>query len=210
MTWRHDLVGVSMMSMLALLVATGCGAEDGHTRVATERLAGDFAEGGAPISPADAATPGTSGKILYLANPYGFSAQQRAGPLQELVVALESLGAQVWGAVRPQRRDQPDEPELRLPDRSGEPSRRTRHGWALPGRQRLSPRRGRDGGGGHGDRVGEAGIPLPRRLPTLHRQRGLSAQADVVHRPSGDWLGSQLVYLGPGAGPIRRRRSPSG
>ena len=96
MTWRHDLVGVSMMSMLALLVATGCGAEDGHTRAATERLAGDFAEGGAPISPADAATPGTSGKILYLANPYGFSAQQRAGPLQELVVALESLGAQVW------------------------------------------------------------------------------------------------------------------
>ena len=29
-------------------------------------------------------------------NPYGFSAQQRDGPLQELVGVLESLGADVW------------------------------------------------------------------------------------------------------------------
>ena len=35
-------------------------------------------------------------KTLYLANPYGFSAQQRAGPLQDLVEALESMGARVW------------------------------------------------------------------------------------------------------------------
>lgn len=35
-------------------------------------------------------------KTLYLANPYGFSAQQRQGPLQELVAALESMGAEVW------------------------------------------------------------------------------------------------------------------
>ena len=35
-------------------------------------------------------------KTLYLANPYGFSAQQRSGPLQDLVAALESVGAQVW------------------------------------------------------------------------------------------------------------------
>ena len=38
----------------------------------------------------------TSKKTLYLANPYGFSPQQRGGPLQELVVTLESLGAEVW------------------------------------------------------------------------------------------------------------------
>ena len=38
----------------------------------------------------------TSKKTLYLANPYGFSAQQREGPLQELVAALESMGAEVW------------------------------------------------------------------------------------------------------------------
>ena len=35
-------------------------------------------------------------KTLYLANPYGFSAQQRDGPLIALTQALEALGAEVW------------------------------------------------------------------------------------------------------------------
>lgn len=35
-------------------------------------------------------------KTLYLANPYGFSAQQREGPLAVLVEVLESMGAEVW------------------------------------------------------------------------------------------------------------------
>ena len=35
-------------------------------------------------------------KTLYLANPYGFSAQQREGPLAALVAALEATGAEVW------------------------------------------------------------------------------------------------------------------
>lgn len=34
-------------------------------------------------------------KSLYLANPYGFSAQQKAGPLRDLKVALEAVGAVV-------------------------------------------------------------------------------------------------------------------
>ena len=38
----------------------------------------------------------TTPKTLYLANPYGFSKQQRQGPLQELVAALKSMGAEVW------------------------------------------------------------------------------------------------------------------
>ena len=37
-----------------------------------------------------------SRNTLYLANPYGFSEQQRDGPLRELVAALESMGAEVW------------------------------------------------------------------------------------------------------------------
>ena len=37
-----------------------------------------------------------SNKTLYLANPYGFSAQQSAGPLKELRAALEALGAEIW------------------------------------------------------------------------------------------------------------------
>ena len=35
-------------------------------------------------------------KTLYLANPYGFSAQQREGPLREIAAALEAAGAEVW------------------------------------------------------------------------------------------------------------------
>ena len=35
-------------------------------------------------------------KTLYLANPYGFSLQQKSGPLQDIKAALEELGATVW------------------------------------------------------------------------------------------------------------------
>ncbi len=35
-------------------------------------------------------------KILYLANPYGFSKQQRSLLLPPIIKALESLGAEVW------------------------------------------------------------------------------------------------------------------
>ena len=35
-------------------------------------------------------------RTLYLANPYGFSAQQNRGPLQDLKSALEALGAEIW------------------------------------------------------------------------------------------------------------------
>lgn len=35
-------------------------------------------------------------KILYLANPYGFSQQQRQLLLPPIVTALQSLGAEVW------------------------------------------------------------------------------------------------------------------
>ena len=35
-------------------------------------------------------------KTIYLANPYGFSVQQRALLLPPIVTALESLGLEVW------------------------------------------------------------------------------------------------------------------
>ena len=47
----------------------------------------------------------TSRKTLYLANPYGFSAQQRGGPLTALVAALEAMGRGDLGTVRPQQPD---------------------------------------------------------------------------------------------------------
>jgi nucleoside 2-deoxyribosyltransferase len=34
--------------------------------------------------------------VLYLANPYGFSTQQRALLLPPIIAALEALGAEVW------------------------------------------------------------------------------------------------------------------
>ena len=54
-----------------------------------------------------------SRKTLYLANAYGFSAQQRAGPLRELVATLESMGAHVWEPF--ERNNQID---LSAPDRA--------------------------------------------------------------------------------------------
>ena len=38
----------------------------------------------------------TMGKTLYLANSYGFSVQHREGPLRELMLELQSIGAVVW------------------------------------------------------------------------------------------------------------------
>ena len=38
----------------------------------------------------------TQRKTIYLANPYGFSEQQKARLLPELIGALESLGLEVW------------------------------------------------------------------------------------------------------------------
>ncbi|MCY4565524.1 MAG: nucleoside 2-deoxyribosyltransferase [Gammaproteobacteria bacterium] len=38
----------------------------------------------------------TISKTLYLANPYGFSTQQREGPLAALGTALQAVGAEVW------------------------------------------------------------------------------------------------------------------
>ena len=38
----------------------------------------------------------TQHKTIYLANPYGFSEQQKTRLLPELIAALESLGLEVW------------------------------------------------------------------------------------------------------------------
>ena len=38
----------------------------------------------------------TERKIVYLANPYGFSEQQRASLLPPLIQALEAIGLEVW------------------------------------------------------------------------------------------------------------------
>ena len=60
------------------------------------RLCGADGRGGDRHGPPRRCLAGAMKKTLYLANPYGFSAQQRAGPLPELVRTLESMGADVW------------------------------------------------------------------------------------------------------------------
>ena len=45
-------------------------------------------------------------KTIYLANPYGFSTQQRALLLPPIVAALEALGLEVW---EPFARNNPDD-----------------------------------------------------------------------------------------------------
>ena len=45
-------------------------------------------------------------KTIYLANPYGFSTQQRALLLPPIVAALEELGLEVW---EPFARNNPDD-----------------------------------------------------------------------------------------------------
>ncbi len=56
-------------------------------------------------------------KTLYLANPYGFSAQQKAGPLQDLVKLLDKLGAEVWEPF--ERNNQKDRPGDNSPYKIG-------------------------------------------------------------------------------------------
>ena len=99
-------------------------------------------------------------KTLYLANPYGFSAQQNAGPLQALVAALEALGAEVWEPFA--RNNQIDKAAAGWAWQIGQADlrRRARRRRDLRRGERLPAGRRRDGGARHGDRVGEAGVPV--------------------------------------------------
>ena len=116
----------------------------------------------------------TERKTVYLANPYGFSRQQRALLLPQIVDALEALGLEVWEPF--QRNNQVD----LFGDGMGVPRGRSRlQGRAGGGRhlrrgERRAAGRGGHGGAWDGHRPGQADVPVPGRLPTRHRQRGVS------------------------------------
>ena len=61
-------------------------------------------------------------KSIYLANPYGFSTQQKSLLLPELVLALEELGLEVWEPF--QRNNQADFSEPGWAYRIGQADRR--------------------------------------------------------------------------------------
>ena len=64
-------------------------------------------------------------RTVYLANPYGFSAQQRALLLPEIVHALESLGLEVWEPFEPQQPGRSIGAGLGVPSGSGRLQGRT-------------------------------------------------------------------------------------
>ena len=119
--------------------------------------------------------------------------------------ALEALGAEVWEPFA--RNNQIDKAAAGWAYQIGQADLRdVRDADGIFARgERLPAGRRRDGGARHGDRLGEAGVPVPRRFSALHRQRGLSPQPDDLHRPAGGGLGGVLVCLGR-----RDRRSRQG
>lgn len=53
---------------------------------------------------------GAGRKTIYLANPYGFSAQQRVLLLPPLIAALEALGLEVWEPFERNNQEDPARP----------------------------------------------------------------------------------------------------
>ena len=128
-------------------------------------------------------------KTLYLANPYGFSEGQRAGPLAELVRALEALGAEVWEPFA--RNNQVDRAAPGWAYRIGQADLRDVRDadgiFAVV--NGCPPDEGGDGGTRDGDRLAETGVPVPRRFPPFDRQRGVTRSTSCCspgcRRPGG-------------------------
>ena len=66
-------------------------------------------------------------KTIYLANPYGFSGQQKTTLLPPIVAALESLRLEVWEPFA--RNNQEDFAELRAGPTGS--ARRTSRTWSI-------------------------------------------------------------------------------
>ena len=137
-------------------------------------------------------------KTVYLANPYGFSAQQKALLLPPIVAALENLGLEVWEPFA--RNNQIDFME---------------QGWAYRVGQRdfsdvvdsdatfaivngVPPDEGVMVELGMAIALKKPTFPLSGRLSPRYRQRALSPEPDAVHRAAGGWLGGLLLHVGGG------------
>ena len=72
----------------------------------------------------------TDRRTVYLANPYGFSEQQRALLLPQLVDALEALGLEVWEPF--ERNNQVDLSEAGWAYRVGQADFRDVHATRTP------------------------------------------------------------------------------
>ena len=81
----------------------------------------------------------TKQKTIYLANPYGFSEQQRETVLPALVQALEAVGLEVWEPFERNNQDRISS-RLGIPNWTKGQTGRIRRGRNFRGRERNTTR----------------------------------------------------------------------
>ena len=137
-------------------------------------------------------------KTIYLANPYGFSAQQKAVLLPRLVEALEALGLEVWEPFA--RNNQGDFLEAGWAYRIGQKDLRdvVESDAIFAVVNGVPPDEGVMVELGAAIALGKPHVPVPRRLPPRYRERGVPPEPDAVHRAARAWLAGLLLYLDRG------------
>ena len=135
-------------------------------------------------------------KTIYLANPYGFSAQQKAALLPPIVAALEELGLEVWEPFA--RNNQVDFLAAGWAYSVGQGDfRDVRQSDAIFAVVNgVPPDEGVMVELGMAIALGKAHVPVQRRLPPGCRKRAVSPEPDAVHGPAGGGLAGLLLYVG--------------
>ena len=139
-------------------------------------------------------------KKIYLANPYGFSAQQKTLLLPQLVAALEGLGLEVWEPFA--RNNQVDFAAAGWAYKIGQADYRdvVESDGIFAVVNGVPPDEGVMVELGDGDCVEEAHLSLSGRLPGSERQWRIPAQPDAVHRDSAGRLAGLLLHFDRGVG----------
>ena len=153
-------------------------------------------------------------KTVYLANHYGFSAQQRELLLPPIVAALESLGLEVWEPFA--RNNQVDFcPAPAGPTRWARPTSAT---WptptpSSPWSTACPPDEGVMVELGMAIALGKPTFLFRDDFPPRHRQRGVPPEPDALHRHPRTGLAGLLLHLRrrnnrPPKGPRPMGKSP--
>ena len=134
-------------------------------------------------------------KKIYLANPYGFSAQQKALLLPQLVAALEELRLEVWEPFA--RNNQVDFAEAGWAYKIGQADFRdvVESDGIFAVVNGVSAGRGSDGRTGDGDCFEEAYLSVPGRLPGRERQQRISSQPDALYGDATGRVAGLLLHV---------------
>ena len=149
-------------------------------------------------------------KTIYLANPYGFSAQQKAELLPPLVSALEALGLEVWEPF--ERNNQVDFAEAGWAYRIGQADFRdvAESDAIFAVVNGVPPDEGVMVELGMAIALGKPTFPVPGRLPPRRRERAVPPEPDAVHRTPRTRLGGLLTTPRWTRYPRRTRLSRAG